>query len=138
MTAGIFFALLPLAVARAGGLSGMREELPASYFDLASIGGGTIFTYFLLFFFGLMIGQDIWQRVFTARSAPVARWGGLIAGLYCLLYGIAGALIGTAARALVPDLQVPDNAFARVATEVLPTGLLGLSLIHISAPTRPY
>lgn len=128
MTAGIFFALLPLAVARAGGLSGMREELPASYFDLASIGGGTIFTYFLLFFFGLMIGQDIWQRVFTARSAPVARWGGLIAGLYCLLYGIAGALIGTAARALVPDLQVPDNAFARVATEVLPTGLLGLVL----------
>lgn len=128
MTAGIFFALLPLAVARAGGLSGMREELPASYFDLASIGGGTIFTYFLLFFFGLMIGQDIWQRVFTARSATVARWGGLIAGLYCLLYGIAGALIGAAARALVPDLQVADNAFARVATEVLPTGLLGLVL----------
>ncbi|ABG05816.1 Na+/solute symporter [Rubrobacter xylanophilus DSM 9941] len=128
MTAGIFLALLPLAVARAGGLSGMRAELPASYFDLASIGWGTIFTYFLLFFFGLMIGQDIWQRVFTARSAPVARWGGLVAGLYCLLYGLAGALIGTAARALVPDLQVADNAFARVATEVLPAGLLGLVL----------
>ncbi|MCA3749065.1 MAG: sodium:solute symporter, partial [Rubrobacter sp.] len=53
---------------------------------------------------------------------------GLIAGLYCLLYGIAGALIGAAARALVPDLQVADNAFARVATEVLPAGLLGLVL----------
>lgn len=128
MTVGIFLALLPLAVARAGGLSGMRAELPASYFDLASIGWGTVFTYFLLFFFGLMIGQDIWQRVFTARSAPVARWGGLVAGLYCLLYGLAGALIGTAARALVPDLQVADNAFARVATEVLPAGLLGLVL----------
>ncbi|QYJ15940.1 High-affinity proline transporter PutP [Rubrobacter xylanophilus DSM 9941] len=128
MTVGIFLALLPLAVTRAGGLSGMRAELSASYFDLTSIGWGTIFTYFLLFFFGLMIGQDIWQRVFTARSAPVARWGGLAAGLYCLLYGLAGALIGTAARALVPDLEVADNAFARVATEVLPAGLLGLVL----------
>jgi SSS family solute:Na+ symporter len=75
-----------------------------------------------------MIGQDIWQRVFTARSPAVARWGGLIAGLYCLLYGLAGALIGTAARALIPDLPNSDNAFARVAAEVLPAGILGLVL----------
>jgi SSS family solute:Na+ symporter len=128
MTVGIFFALLPLAILRAGGFSGMREELPTSYFDLTAIGPNTIFTYFLLFFFGLMIGQDIWQRVFTARNANVARWGGVVAGVYCLAYGLAGALIGTAARALLPNLEVPDNAFAAVASEVLPTGLLGLVL----------
>ncbi|CAN5122555.1 sodium:solute symporter [soil metagenome] len=128
MTLGIFFVLLPLAVFRAGGLGGMQAELPASYFGWTSIGGQTIFTYFLLFFFGLMIGQDIWQRVFTARSASVARWGGVIAGVYCLLYGLAGALIGTAARVLIPDLSNPDNAFAAVANEVLPAGVLGLVL----------
>ena len=128
MTVGIFLILLPLSISRAGGFSGIGEELPASYFGLFSIGGQTIFTYFLLFFFGLMIGQDIWQRVFTARSPGVARWGGLVAGLYCLLYGLAGALIGTAARALLPDLPNPDNAFASVAAEVLPTGVLGLVL----------
>ncbi len=128
MTVGIFLILLPLSIARAGGFSGMAEELPASYFGPFSMGGQTIFTYFLLFFFGLMIGQDIWQRVFTARSPTVARWGGLVAGLYCLLYGLAGALIGTAARVLVPDLPNSDNAFARVAAEVLPVGVLGLVL----------
>ena len=128
MTVGIFLILLPLSIARAGGFSGMAEELPASYFGPFSMGGQTIFTYFLLFFFGLMIGQDIWQRVFTARSPTVARWGGLIAGLYCLLYGLAGALIGTAARALIPNLPNSDNAFARVASEVLPVGVLGLVL----------
>lgn len=126
MTAGIFLALLPLAISRAGGFSGMSESLPASYFSLTSIGGGTIFAYFLLYFLGLMIGQDIWQRVFTARSGNVARWGGVIAGLYCLAYAVAGALIGTAARVLVPNLEAPDNAFAEVASAVLPTGLLGL------------
>lgn len=128
MTVGIFLILLPLSIARAGGFSGMGGELPASYFDLFAIGRGTIFTYFLLFFFGLMIGQDIWQRVFTARSPSIARWGGIVAGAYCLLYGLAGALIGTAARVLIPDLSNPDNAFARVAGEVLPTGILGLVL----------
>jgi solute:Na+ symporter, SSS family len=128
MTVGIFLILLPLAVSRAGGFSGMQNELPASYFDLTSIGPNTIFTYFLLFFFGLMIGQDIWQRVFTARSPSIARWGGVIAGVYCLLYGVAGALVGTAARVLLPELEVPDNAFAEVASAVLPAGLLGLVL----------
>jgi len=128
MTVGIFLILLPLAISGSGGFSVMREELPSSFFDLTSIGGSTIFTYFLLFFFGLMIGQDIWQRVFTARSASVARWGGVVAGIYCLLYGLAGALIGTAARIVVPSLTDPDNAFAEVAREVLPAGLLGLVL----------
>jgi len=128
MTVGIFFLLLPIAIVRAGGFSGMRETLPASYFDLTAIGWQTIFTYFLLFFFGLMIGQDIWQRVFTARSPQIARWGSVAAGVYCVLYALAGALVGTAARVILPDLATPDNAFARIATEALPIGITGLVL----------
>jgi len=128
MTVGIFFLLLPIVIVRAGGFSGMREALPASYFDLTTIGWQTIFTYFLLFFFGLMIGQDIWQRVFTARSPQVARWGSVAAGVYCLLYALTGALVGTAARVILPDLATPDNAFARIATEALPIGITGLVL----------
>ena len=128
MTVGIFFLLLPLSIAAAGGFSGMQEALPASYFDLTAIGWQTIFTYFLLFFFGLMIGQDIWQRVFTARSPEIARLGSVIAGVYCLLYALAGALVGTAARVILPDLPTPDNAFARVASEALPAGITGLVL----------
>lgn len=126
MTIGIFFALLPIVVVQAGGFSGMADELPASYFDVTAIGGQTIFTYFLLFFFGLMIGQDIWQRVFTARNPGVARWGSVAAGVYCLFYGVAGALVGAAAKVLLPPVQDSDNVFARVTTEVLPVGVSGL------------
>ncbi|MQA95146.1 MAG: sodium:solute symporter [Streptosporangiales bacterium] len=128
MTAGIFLALLPITVNRAGGLSGLQDSLPESYFDLGAIGGQTIVTYFLLYFFGMMIGQDIWQRLFTARSPRVARWGTIAAGGYCVLYAIAGALIGAAAKALLPDLGNPDNAFAAVAADVLPMGISGLVL----------
>jgi SSS family solute:Na+ symporter len=128
MTVGIFFLLLPFSIFAAGGFSGMQEALPASYFDLTAIGWQTIFTYFLLFFFGLMIGQDIWQRVFTARSPEIARWGTIAAGVYCLLYALAGALVGSAARVILPDLGSSDNAFARITTETLPVGITGLVL----------
>src|SRR5688572_16091304 len=127
MTVGIFFLLLPLSIAAAGGFSGMSDALPASYFDLTAIGRQTIFTYFLLFFFGLMIGQDIWQRVFTARSPEIARWGSVAAGVYCLLYALAGALVGTAGRVILPDISA-DNAFARIATDALPIRITGLVL----------
>jgi len=128
MTVGIFFVLLPMAVSDAGGWDGMRATLPESYFDVGAIGTDTILTYFLIYFFGIIIGQDVWQRVFTARDHKVAQRAGLGAGLYCIAYAVAGAVIGMAAQALLPDLAVPDNAFATVAKEVLPDGVRGLVL----------
>jgi solute:Na+ symporter, SSS family len=128
MTVGIFGLLLPFAIADAGGLSGMQDTLPASYFEPTSIGWNTIFTYFLLFFFGLMIGQDIWQRIFTGRTEKIVRTGTIVAGLYCMVYGVAGALIGAAAKVVVPRLESPDEAFAAVTEAVLPSGITGLVL----------
>ena len=55
-----------------------------------SIGAQTVFTYVLIYSFGMLIGQDIWQRVFTARSDRVARVGGTVAGTYCLVYALGG------------------------------------------------
>ncbi|MBK0418844.1 sodium:solute symporter [Leucobacter sp. CSA1] len=128
MTVGIFLILLPMGVGQAGGWSGLKLELPESYFDLGSMGGSTIFTYFLIYFFGIIIGQDVWQRVFTARSPKIAKYGGLGAGVYCMIYAVAGAVIGMAAAALFPDLDAPDKAFAVLAEGVLPDGLSGLVL----------
>ncbi len=125
-TVGIFAILLPVVLYRAGGWSGLQDALPASAFDLGTIGGGTIVTYFVIYFFGLVIGQDIWQRVFTARSEGVARWAGTAAGLYCLAYAVAGALIGMGAAVLVPGLENPDDAYAEVVQTALPAGLSGL------------
>ena len=120
MTVGIFGLLLPFAVSEAGGFSGMSDALPSSYFDPTAIGWNTIFTYFLLFFFGLMIGQDIWQRIFTGRDEKVMRTGTIVAGVYCIFYGIVGALIGAAAKVVLPNLSNPDEAFAQVTEAVLP------------------
>ncbi len=128
MTVGIFALLLPFAISEAGGLGAMGDALPASYFEPTAIGASTIFTYFLLFFFGLMIGQDIWQRIFTGRDEKVIRRGTIVAGVYCMVYGIVGALIGAAAKVVLPSLANPDEAFSAIVEAVLPTGVIGLVL----------
>lgn len=126
MTVGLVFLLMPMSISDAGGWNALVEKLPARYFDFTAIGWDTIVTYFLIYFFGIFIGQDIWQRVFTARSEGVAKVAGTAAGLYCVLYGLAGALIGMAAKVLLPDLENVNNAFASVVEHSLPNGIRGL------------
>lgn len=128
-TIGVFALMLPFTLGAAGGIDGARERLTAEFFQWDGIGTQTIITYFVVYTLGLLIGQDIWQRVFTARTPAVARWGGASAGVYCILYGVAGAAIGLAARAALPDLDTSagnDVVFASVATEVLPAVVGGI------------
>ncbi|TCP47237.1 SSS family solute:Na+ symporter [Tamaricihabitans halophyticus] len=134
-TVGVLLVLAPLAISKAGGLSGMAETLPDFYFSPTGIGIGTIFAYFLLFFFGFMIDQGNWQRVFTARTERVAFWGCIASGAYCAFYGLVGALVGAAAKVLLPNLSNPDDAYARVADLVLPVGLFGLVIAAALAST---
>ncbi|MFD9000479.1 sodium:solute symporter [Streptomyces sp. NPDC059582] len=127
-TIGVLLLLLPIAVVKAGGFSEMKAKLPTAYFDPLGIGGETIFTYVLIYTFGMLIGQDIWQRVFTARNDRTAKWGGTVAGTYCLVYALAGAVIGTAAKVMYPKLGSPDDAFATIVKDELPVGVRGLVL----------
>lgn len=127
-TVGVLLLLLPIAVVKAGGFAQMKAQLPNEYFAPLGIGGETIFTYVLIYTFGMLIGQDIWQRVFTARTDKVARWGGTVAGTYCLAYALAGAVIGTAAKVLYPKLGNADDAFATIVKDELPMGVRGLVL----------
>ncbi|HEY2454667.1 MAG TPA: sodium:solute symporter [Scandinavium sp.] len=126
MTVGMMFVLLPLSIDKAGGWQQLTQHLPTSYFQFSSIGLDTIILFFMIYFFGILIGQDIWQRVFTARSPNVARFAGLGAGVYCILYGVCGALIGMAGKVVIPQMSNPDGAFAAIAQTVLPVGVSGL------------
>ena len=131
-TVGIFFLMLPFALNAAGGLDGIRSRVEDSFFQIDGIGVQTIITYFVVYTLGLLIGQDIWQRVFTAKTPTVARWGGATAGVYCILYGVAGALIGLAARVALPGSTSPRRARTtstpRWRQNLLPIGIGGLVL----------
>ncbi|MDR6713085.1 SSS family solute:Na+ symporter [Pseudomonas hunanensis] len=125
-TVGLMFILLPVCLYKVGGWDQLVAQLPSSSFSWTTIGWDTIITYFLIYFFGILIGQDIWQRVFTARDAKVCQRAGTTAGVYCVVYGLACALIGMAAHVLMPDLANPNNAFAAMIKATLPDGIRGL------------
>ncbi|MFM7272973.1 MAG: sodium:solute symporter, partial [Gammaproteobacteria bacterium] len=127
MTVGFAGILLPLALADVGGWSALLERMPEQHLSFSGVGGDTILTWFLIYFFGIFIGQDIWQRVFTARTGGIARVAGTAAGLYCIAWGLVGAVIGMCALVLLPPQGTPaDGAFAAIVQHSLPPGLRGL------------
>lgn len=71
MTVGMFLLMLPFSLSQAGGWSGLTERLDAEFFQLGSMGMNSIITMFVIYTLGILVGQDIWQRVFSARSP---RW----------------------------------------------------------------
>jgi len=126
MTIGLMLVLMPISISKAGGFTNMQSVLPASYFSLTGIGKLKIFTYFLIYCLGIFIGQDIWQRVFTAKNKKVAQIGTMTAGIYCILWGIMGAIIGMSARVFLPEINNPDTAFISTVKNILPIGVKGL------------
>ncbi|MFC6733842.1 MULTISPECIES: sodium:solute symporter [unclassified Haladaptatus] len=128
MTVGIFLLAIPMGLSSVGGVGELTAALDASYFDPTAIGLDTIVSYFLLYVLGIMIGQDIWQRVFTADSAETARKGTLIAGTYAIVYGVATAFLGLLAVVLLPNLGDPELALPRLILEITPAGISGLIL----------
>ncbi|MGG1398146.1 sodium:solute symporter [Bacillus salipaludis] len=131
MTIGIFFVMLPMSISGAGGWSHLTQELPEKYFSLSGIGSTQIFHYFLLFALGMVVAQDIWQRVFTAKTLKIARTGTVFAGVYSLLYGLAVSIIGMCAFIVLPNLENTQNAFASMALKTLPVGVLGFVLAGV-------
>lgn len=131
MTIGVFFIMFPFSVNSVGGLTVLFSSVPEAHLSLTNIGWDRIFQYFLLYFFGLMVSQDIWQRVFTARSQKVAKSSAISAGVYSVLYGLVLSIVGMCALVLLPNLGETQSAFTSLALEILPPGLLGLVLASV-------
>lgn len=131
MTIGVFFIMFPFSVNSVGGLTALFSSVPQAHLSLTNIGWDRIFQYFLLYFFGLMVSQDIWQRVFTARNQKVAKSSAISAGVYSVLYGLVLSIVGMCALVLLPNLGESQSAFTSLALEILPTGLLGLVLASV-------
>src|SRR5699024_9233343 len=76
---------------------------------------------------------DIWQRYFTAKNKKVARTGGILVGVYSLLYSAAMVIIGMCALIILPKITDTQNVFTLMAYETLPPGLLGIVFAAVAA-----
>lgn len=127
-TIGILILAPVCCLAAAGGWDGLVSSLPASYMSPGNMGFDRSFAYIVLYVPGLIIGQDIWQRIFTAKNERVSKKGTICAGVYSMLYAVATVIIGMSVCALLPALSNPGDAFVVGVTMFLPAGVRGIIL----------
>lgn len=82
----------------------------------------------LLGFYYWANNQTIVQRALAAKTIEHGRWGALFAGALKLLPLFIMVLPGSVAILLYPDLPRADLVFPTLMFDLLPTGLLGLTL----------
>src|SRR5699024_10926776 len=133
MTIGIFFIMLPVSLSKVGGFNELLVQLPSSYFSFTNIGFFEILKYLTTFTLGMMVGQDIWQRYFTARNKKIAVTGGALISVYAFLYSMAMVIIGMCALILIPNITDTQSVFTVMAFETMPTGLLGIVFAAVAA-----
>lgn len=126
MTVGVCILCPVLAIHSVGGMGAFLEAAPATHLDITGLGGARIVAYILLYTPGFLVGQDIWQRAFTAKNPKVARRGTAMAALYIFLYTVALIIIGICLAITMPNLEDPDLAFATATTSFTPTGIKGV------------
>lgn len=73
---------------------------------------------FIIAALGNLPGQDLAQRIFSAKSASIAKRSCLIAGIFYVIFGSISILLGLAARSLLPP-DVTSSVIPHLAKHVL-------------------
>lgn len=127
-TIGILILAPFFCITAAGGWDALMNAVPQGYMAPTNMGFDRSFAYIVLYVPGLIIGQDIWQRIFTAKNEKVSKSGTICAGIYSILYAIATVIIGMCVFVLLPHLDNPGDAFVVGVATFLPEGVRGVIL----------
>lgn len=101
-TVGILILAPIFCISAAGGWDALVSKVPETYLSVGSMGFDKSFAYLVLYVPGLIIGQDIWQRIFTAKNEKVSKTGTVCAGVYSVFYALATVVIGMSVFVLLP------------------------------------
>jgi len=130
---GGFAMLVAFLVARHGVLPFAPGALPATHFTWH--GGNPPQAVLVWYFIALsaLVDPGFWQRAYAARDPEVARRGVLWSIAFWALFDVMTTISGLYARALMPDLADPVQAFPELAKRVLPPFALGLFFLGMIA-----
>ncbi|MGA7675293.1 MAG: hypothetical protein WCA78_09645 [Rhizomicrobium sp.] len=118
----VLFAFFALP---AVGVSGLHSAVSG-----ASLNIGDAIGFFLLGALNIIVSADLWQRVYSAKSASTARWSMYLAALLVLLAGLLLFVPGFYARIHLAT-AVPNEAAIDSMNLLFPAPLLGLGLVGV-------
>lgn len=118
---GVFFA-----VKEFGTFDYLKSNLPETHLSLT--GGASPLFILVWFFIALWTFADpgFHQRSAAAKNKNVAFWGIIISVAFWFLFDLLTNLFGLYARASIPNIDNPSNAFLYLANKILPAGFKGL------------
>ncbi len=132
--------LTVLGLSRVGGWSGLQARLSPEMFQMIKPAThpdvpwpGVFIGIFLAGSFYWSMDQVLVQRVFAARSLNEGRKGAVFAAALKILTPFLLVLPGLIAKALYPHLENADDAYPTLLKNLMPTGLLGLTVAGIAA-----
>ncbi len=138
---GLVFIGIPVGYFAVGGLSGIREALPASFLSLTNVGWATLFNWAVTIVPIWFVGMTLYQRIYACRDEATARKAWYIAGLFEYpVMAFMGVLLGLFARVGAeqgmfaylgygdPSTLDAEMGLPLLLRTVLPVGLTGLML----------
>jgi SSS family solute:Na+ symporter len=130
---GGFAILLGFLGARHGGLGFLHARVPATHWEWDGGNGAAAVIVWYVIALGTMVDPAFWQRAYAARDPRVARNGVLWSIAFWIVFDFMTTACGLYARALLPHLADPVEAFPRLADMTLPPVALGLFYLGMIA-----
>jgi SSS family solute:Na+ symporter len=135
--------LAPLALKQVGGLGGLYEQLPQSYFVFWKSGEAGVWPSWKDVVMFIMLGLPYWctsqymvQRSFAGRSVRAASRGVILAALMTGPLTLSFIIPGICGRVLYGGVVRGDEILPILLRDFLPAGLAGLILASLIAASN--
>lgn len=109
-----------------------KTHIPASEFNLGTIGAGNIIGFLVMAGFGIMVSPDIWQRIFATRDEKNLKHGTTYAAAILPLLAIIISVVGLATKQSFPNIA-PENALVTGFSHLLPYGMKEFGMVLLYA-----
>lgn len=128
-----FLVLVPVCVVELGGWHWLRAQVPPDHLRWdGGLGWQAVFVWYFIAL-STLVEPAFYQRCYAARDERTARRGILAAIAFWILFDFLTTTAGLYARAVLPDLADPVQAFPALAERVLPGFWQGLFTVGLLA-----
>jgi len=121
-----FILIFVVCLISFGGIDFLQQNLPSSHLKITGDASPTFLIVWFLIALWTFADPGFHQRAYAARTGNVARNGILISIIFFALFDFLTTSTGLFARALIPNLDQPVNAFPLLAEKILSPGLKGI------------
>ena len=129
LLSGLIFVTIPVTLIKIGGLSALKETLPAEYFSLTNIKPVMFINWMVTIIPIWLIGMTLYQRMYACKDEKQAKKAWYIAGIFEYpIMAFTGVFLGMCARVVFPELpeDEAEMALPMLIRDVLPMGVTGI------------